>query len=566
MLNNVCATSASSPVTTRSVKWRENPSPSTRTEKFSSESAAMSEQGSNLIYESSQWQLHLGRRELRACGVPVPIGARAFEIMTVLVQSANELVTKDALMDRIWPGGVVGENTLHVHVAAIRKALGQDRTMLNTVSGRGYRLLGDWAVRRESAPEEPVGLQHMRIPARTFQTNLPETALDLIGRTIEVRQILDVLSSSRAITLTGPGGIGKTALALHVSHFIRPTFNGDIWLIELASLADRNLMPSAVAGVLGLNLGRDGITAEAVARAIGDKPLLLILDNCEHVIDATAGLVETILRLCQHTTALATSQEPLRIAGECVYRVPPLEMPRQHGAGPEELLEFSAVQLFVARLQASDSTFVVNRESVHSIAAICRHLDGIPLAIEFAAGRAAALGIEQVAVGLRDRFTLLTSGRRTAPPRHRTLRATLDWSYELLPEPERWLLCHLASFVGGFTSEAASAVVSDAGYPASVVLEGIANLVAKSFLTLDQSSSGGRWVLPETIRAYALEKLVDSGDVDATARRRAMIDLDLLEPAGRSKVTGIAGQAQEIENVRAAIERARPCRPVLRRN
>ena len=209
----------------------------------------------------------------------------------VLVQSANELVTKDALMDRIWPGAIVGENTLHVHISAIRKALDQDRAMLTTVSGRGYRLLGDWTVRRESAAEETVGLlRPVRLSRRTFQTNLPETALDLIGRTIAMRQIQDILSSYRAITLTGPGGIGKTTLALHISRHIRRTFDGEIWLIELASLSDRNLVPSAVADVLGLNLGGDEITAEAVASAIGDKPLLLVLDNCEHVIDATARL------------------------------------------------------------------------------------------------------------------------------------------------------------------------------------------------------------------------------------------------------------------------------------
>jgi predicted ATPase/DNA-binding winged helix-turn-helix (wHTH) protein len=535
MLDHACAGGASPPAMTRSAKGRENPGFPTKTEIFSSGSTAMSEQGPNLVYECGQWQLHLGRRELRACGIPVPIGARAFEIMTVLVQSANELVTKGALMDRVWPGGIVGENTLHVHIVAIRKVLDQDRAMLDTVSGRGYRLLGEWTVRQESAREAPVGLDYVPMPATKFHSNLPETALDLIGRTTAVRYILDILSSARAITLTGPGGIGKTTLALHISRRIRPTFIGDIWLVELASLSDRNMVPSAVASALGVASDGTGMTAEAVARAIGDRNLLLVLDNCEHVIDATARLVETILRLCPHTTVLATSQEPLRIAGEYVYRVPPLEMPRQDGAEPDELLAFAAVQLFVARLRASDSTFVANRESVHAIAAICRHLDGIPLAIEFAAARAAALGIEQVAVGLRNRFALLTIGRRTAAPRQRTLRATLDWSHELLAEPERMLLRRLAIFAGGFTAEAANAVMHDAGYPASVVLEGIANLVAKSFLILDQSSSGSRWALPETIRAYALEKLAESGDVDASTGRPAMLYRDLLKPAGDAR-------------------------------
>jgi predicted ATPase/DNA-binding winged helix-turn-helix (wHTH) protein len=558
MLNDAWVTGAPPPAVMRSARGRWNPGPPTKTETFGSGSTGMAEQGPNLVYESGQWQIHLGRRELLACGVPVPIGARAFEIMAVLVQSANELVTKDALMDRIWPGAIVAENTVHVHVSAIRKALDQDRAMLTTVSGRGYRLLGDWTVRRESAPEETVGLRPVRLSPRTLQTNLPEAALDPIGRTSAMRQILDMLSSYRAITLTGPGGIGKTTLALHISRHIRRTFDGDIWLIELASLCDRNQVPSAVADVLGLNLGGDGITAEALASAIGDKPLLLVLDNCEHVIDATARLVETVLRLCPRTSVLATSQEPLRIAGEYVYRVSPLEMPQHHWAEPEEALEHGAVQLFVTRLRALDATFVASRENVHLVAAICQHLDEIPLAIEFAAARAAALGIEQVAVGLSDRFALLTSGRRTAVARHRTLRATVDWSYELLVEPERLLLRRLAMFTDGFTSEAATAIMSDAGYTASAVLEGIASLVTKSFVTLNRSSSSGPWVLPETIRAYALEKLVESGEADATARCLATFYGGLIDSVGDSRSQSLIADQhwpiQEIDKVRTAID------------
>jgi predicted ATPase/DNA-binding winged helix-turn-helix (wHTH) protein len=476
----------------------------------------MSQQRSNLVYEFGQWQIHLGQHELLARDVPVPIGARAFEVLEVLVRSANELVTKDALMDRIWPGAMVGENTLHVHIYAIRKALGQDRAMLKTASGRGYRLLGDWAVRQVGASEKPVGLvESARMPARKFPTNLPATALDPIGRTAALRQIQDMLSAYRAVTLTGPGGIGKTTLALHVSRRMCLTIDGGVWLIELASLTDPGLVPTALAGVLGLNLGGDEITAEAVARAIGDERVLLVLDNCEHVIDAPARLAETIVCLCTRAIVLATSQEPLRIAGEYVYRVPPLEIPRYHWGEPNDVLEQSAVQLFVARLQAHDPSFVASRENVHLIAAICHHLDGIPLAIEFAAARAATLGVSYVASHLENRFGLLTSGRRTAPQRHRTLRASIDWSYHHLPEIEQSLLGRLAIFDADFSLEAVTAVMNGAGYPESAVLEGIANLVAKSFVVLNRSLSSDRWELPETIRAYALEKLVEGGEAEA---------------------------------------------------
>jgi predicted ATPase/DNA-binding winged helix-turn-helix (wHTH) protein len=518
----------------------------------------MPQQRSHQVYEFGQWQIHLGRRELLACGVPVPIAPRAFDVIEVLVRSANELVTKDALMDRIWPGAVVAENTLHVHISALRKALGRDRAILKTDSGRGYRLLGDWVVRRDGAAEEPEGvLGLVRMPTGTLRTNLPETALHLIGRTVAVRQIQDNLSACRAITLTGPGGIGKTALALHVSNGMRLTFNGDIWLIELASLFDPDLVPTALVGVLGLGLGCDEITAEAVARAIGDNAVLLVLDNCEHVIDAAARLVETILRLCARASVLATSQEPLRIAGECVYRVPPLEISRHHRGELDEVLEQSAVQLFVARLQALDLTFAASRENVHLIAAICHHLDGIPLAIEFAAARAATLGVQYVASHLENRFALLTSGRRVALPKHQTLRAALDWSYELLSDSEQSLLGRLSIFDPGFTLEAVTAVVSSAGYPESTVLECMANLVVKSFVVLNRSPYGDRWALPETIRAYALEKLVESGEAEATARRHAMFYSGLLESAANSRsqplIADIVGHAREDDNVRPTL-------------
>jgi predicted ATPase/DNA-binding winged helix-turn-helix (wHTH) protein len=518
----------------------------------------MSQRRSHVVYEAGRWQVHLGRRELLTCGVPVPIGARAFDVMEVLVRSANELVTKDALMDRIWPGATVGENTLHVHISAIRKALGRDRAMLKTTSGRGYRLLGDWAVRQDGKAEEPMDLfEPVRGPTRIFRTNLPGSALDLIGRTIALRQIQDILSSNRVVTLTGPGGIGKTALALQVANRVRPTFEGDIWLIELASLSAPDLVQTTSAGVLDLDLSGDEITAEAVARAIGDRPVLLVFDNCEHVIDATARLVETILRLCGRASVLATSQEPLRIAGEHVYRVLPLEVPRHGWGEPDDILEQSAVQLFVARLQALDLTFVASRKNIHLIAAICHHLDGIPLAIEFAAARAATLGVQYVASHLQNRFGLLTSGRRAALPKHQTLRAALDWSYELLSDAEQSLLGRLAIFDADFTLEAVTTVISGAGYPEATVLEGIANLVVKSFVIMNRSPSGDRWALPETIRAYALEKLLESGEAEATTRRDATFYNNVLESAANSRsqpfVADIVGQALEDDNLRPAL-------------
>ena len=469
------------------------------------------------------WQVHLGRRELLSNGVPVPIGSRAFEIIEMLVRSANELVTKDDLMDRVWPGAMVGENALHVHISAIRKALGQDRTMLKTASGRGYRLLGNWTPGQPDPAGAPIASLPMSEPEPPSTRDFPLVIGRLIGRGAALRHVRDLVSAYRVVTLTGPGGIGKTVLAIQAARGLLANFGGGGWFVELGSLADPDLVPLAVAKTLGPRLS-GAISAEAVARAVGSKRLLVVLDNCEHVIEAAANLVEQFTRMCPRVTLLVTSREVLRIDGEAVYRVPPLDVPAlgvpaldvpvldvpvldvavldasahdvpaidvftrdvptidvpargvpaldvpAHDVAalgvptfgvaslgreaPDRVRGYSAVELFIARLNALDEGRTPRAEELASVAAICCHLDGIPLAIEFAAARAATLGIEPVARGLRDRFALLKTARRTALPRHRTLRATLDWSYELLPDAERRLLQRLAIFAGSFSLEA----------------------------------------------------------------------------------------------------------------
>jgi non-specific serine/threonine protein kinase len=518
----------------------------------------MPEQDRHRVYEFGGRELDLARRELRVRGVPVPLGGRAFQIFAVLVQSAGELVTRDELMARVWPGAIVEENTLEVHISAVRKALGSDRGTLRTSFGRGYRLVGDWTIRKERTPADPVALDPTRMTVQPFLINIPAAASEVIGRTTAAQQVQDLISAYRIITLTGPGGIGKTVLALDVARSLFRAFQGDCWLADLLSLSDPGLISAMVAGVLDMKLGGDDISPKSVARAIGSKKLLLVLDNCEHVIDAAAKLAETIVRTCPHACVLATSREVLRIEGEHVYRVPPLDVPLQHDKESGSILGHSAVQLFIARARALDCAFSPQGENLRTIAAICRRLDGIPLAIEFAAARAVMLGPELVLSRLDERFGLLTAGPRTALPRHQTLRATLDWSYELLPEPERCLLRRLGIFAGGFTLEAANAVMSDQGHTASALLEQIANLVAKSLVTLDGSAPAGRWRLLETIRAYALEVLAESGETEPVARRSAEFFRDLVRPAMHdSRVPPTAEDmvcyGREIDNVRAAM-------------
>jgi predicted ATPase/DNA-binding winged helix-turn-helix (wHTH) protein len=520
----------------------------------------LDDNGARPVYASDKCEIDLGRRELRVLGSSVPIGGRAFEMIEVLARSSGELVTKDELMSRVWPGAIVGESTLQVHISALRKALGPCRALLKTESGRGYRLTGGWQVRWDS--ERLPSNQHEPMPMpvadQRFATNFPERAFNLVGRTDAARHLRDVLSAYRVVTLSGPGGIGKTSLAVEVARDLLPDFQGEGWLVELGSLSDPTLVPSAVAGILGLRTGGE-IVAASVARAIGDKRLLLVLDNCEHVITAAAELTENVVRHCPQVTILATSREALRIEGEYVYRVPPLEVPPLDTTAPDDILAHGAVRLFVSRTSALQSDFAPSPDDLPVIVSICRHLDGIPLAIEFAAARAAMLGLQPVAAGLRDRFALLTSGRRTALPRHRTLRAAFDWGHELLPEAERVVFRRLAVFAGGFTLAAATAVMNDTGLDAAAITDGIANLAARSLLVLDRSEGPARWYLLETTRAYAQEKLTQHDQADLAARCHAAYFRDQFRPPASGLATRLSEEelkrhVREVDNVRAALD------------
>lgn len=367
----------------------------------------------------------------------------------------------------------------------------------------------------------PVASPPVRQPGAASPNNFPAPTTRMIGRVVAARHVRDLVSAYRVITLTGPGGIGKTTLALDVARNILGNFDGGGWFVELASLSDPDLVPVAVASILGLKLSGEVISAATVARAIGRQSLLLVLDNCEHVVDAVANLTETVARLCPRMTIVATSREVLQVAGEYVYRVPPLEVPASEASELDYILGHSSVQLFIAKAKALELEFSPRAEDIPSIAAICERLDGIPLAIEFAAARAVTLGIPLVATGVGDQFTLLTGGRRTALPRHKTLRATLDWSYNLLSAAERLLLRRLAVFSAAFTLDAALGVMQDAGLDASAVMESIASLVTKSLVTVEKPEAEARWFLPETIRAYALEKLAEDGEANTTARPHA---------------------------------------------
>jgi non-specific serine/threonine protein kinase len=486
-------------------------------------------------------------------GAPVPLGSRAFEILETLALSSGGIVTKDELMKRVWPGLVVEDNTLQVHISAIRRALGKDRDLLRTVSGRGYRLLGEWTEPEARFLGSTPAIRVEPSERGAFVTNIPSAASELIGRQSSISQIITLMSAYRVVTLTGPGGIGKTVLASEVARRLQPSIDGDAFFVELVSLPDPNLVPTTLAQTLDLRLQGDDISADLVARAIGNRKMLLVIDNCEHVVDAAAEMVEAILRACQNVSVLATSRELLRIEGEFTYRVPPLEVPAKEEK--VDALQHSAVQLFVARTLALQSDFTMSKDRVSVIAGICRHLDGIPLAIEFAAARAATLGLQQIAGRLDDRFVLLTGGRRTALPRHRTLRAALDWSYELLPEGERRLLRNLAVFPAGFTLEAATAA---SGEDEEQTASGLSNLVSKSLVTFEGTDAAPRWRLLETVRVYSLEKLGAGADYRLTMQRSAEFFRSFFQPFSNANSLQVAIERlgpyrREIDNLRAAL-------------
>jgi predicted ATPase/DNA-binding winged helix-turn-helix (wHTH) protein len=512
------------------------------------------------IIEFGRFRIVPYRRELLADGRPIHLGGRTFDVLMALVEGQGAVVSKDGLMHRVWPNRIIDEKNLHAQISALRNALGADRDLVRTISGRGYQFTGEVHTIAESPHTQAVAGTAVPVPAPPRPlTNLPEPVSELIGRYDESEEILDLIASHRLVTLRGAGGIGKTSLGLEVARRLLPEFADGVWAVELAPLSDPDLVPTTVATALGLDLADDVVSPERVANALASKQLLLVLDNCEHLVAAAASMAEALLRANPAGRVLATSREPLRAEGECLYRVPPLAVPAEGSRDTEDPLRYGAVRLFVARARAAEPQFSADGHVATVIAAICRHLDGIPLAIELAAARTNALGVEELASRLDDRFRLLTGGRRSALPRHQTLRATLDWSYELLPEPERVVLRRLSIFAGEFTLEAASTVAAIDELAGSDIVDCAANLVAKSLVAADFGGATGWYRLLETTRAYAVEKLTQSGEFEQVARRHAEYCRDLFERAEAELETQpapewLAAYRRRIDDLRAALD------------
>jgi predicted ATPase/DNA-binding winged helix-turn-helix (wHTH) protein len=487
---------------------------------------------------------------------PVRLGSRAFDILAALVERAGEVVGKEQLIARAWPQTFVEESNLKIQVSALRRALGDGQggnRYVITVPGRGYNFVAP--VRREAPSRGPP-------PPRVASTaahNLPFAVTRMIGREDAVLALVSRLSRHRLVTIVGPGGIGKTTVALAVAERVTTNYEHGVWFVDLAPLGDPRLAPSVVAAVLGLEMRTDDPLAALVA-AVRDKRMLLLLDNSEHVVDAAASLAAALLGGAQGVSILATSREPLGVAGEFQYHLGPLDLPRA-SASPTavEAATFPAVQLFVERVTAIVEDFALTDANAPLVVEICRRLDGLPLAIEFAAPRVEVLGIEGLAARLDDSLQLLGSRRRTTMPRHRTMRAVVDWSYGLLSESEQLFFRALGIFAGGFTVEAAAAVAVDAANTPTVAIDRLADLVAKSLVVADVSGIKSRFRLLDTTRAYAIEKLGESGERERIARRHAEYYRDLYERAEREvpeRPTGewLVDYAGELDNLRAALD------------
>jgi predicted ATPase/DNA-binding winged helix-turn-helix (wHTH) protein len=502
-----------------------------------------------------KFRLYPAARLLECDGAPVRIGGRALDILILLAKHARKVVSKRELIARVWSHVTVDGGSLRFHVTALRKALGDGKSgerHVTNVPGRGYSLVVSvlWSMER--------GASDGHAPVVGYPRTLPARSAGLVGRASTVQEITKALTTHRFVTIVGPGGIGKTSVAIAAAHTLSPAFGGQVSFVDLGPLTESRLVPSVVASTLGLMIG-SGDGTDSLVAALQDARLLLILDSCEHVIESVAVLAELLVNAAPSVHILATSPESLRAEGERIYRLFPLQCPPEgEDLSASDLLGFSATQLFVERATAGSYGFVVADAEARFVSEICHRLDGIPHTLEIVAARIDAFGLRELAARLDDRLLLTVRGRRTAVPRHRTLQATPDWSYELLGEDERILLRHLAIFTGPFTLEAVTAVTASLEF-ASDVIELLLGLVAKSLVALRGERRSARYRLLDTTRAYALAKLVECGERNNLARRHAKYYSDLLERAHREWESHpgtelLSDNSSQIDNVRAALD------------
>jgi predicted ATPase/DNA-binding winged helix-turn-helix (wHTH) protein len=502
------------------------------------------------------FELLIPERLLKRADKPVPLGGRALDILIALAERAGEVVTHKELIERVWPDVNVEEANLRVHISGLRKALGDGRDgarYISSVAGRGYCFV--------LPIEHPLTGQRAASPgiadAEGFK-KLPPRLSRMVGREDIVQALAAQLMLRRFVSIVGPGGIGKTTVAVSVAHRLLAGFEGAVFFVDLSVLTNPQLVPTAIASALGFMVQAHDPFGSLVA-FLGDKKILLVLDNCEHVIEAAATLAERVVSEAPQAHILATSREALRVEGERVHLLYSLDCPPGHAdLTAAEVLRYPAAQLFMERLAAGGHTAALSDADAPVVATICRRLDGIALAIELAASHAGALGIGGIAELLDNRFSLLWQGRRTALPRHQTLNAMLDWSYNLLSERERVVLSRLSVLVGNFTLEAARFVVSEMDSDEAGAAAALQGLTGKSLISTTAVHGLTYYRLLDTTRAYAGARLVEQGEANRIARRHASFFSRFLQHdegvQSRFGEQDLSGHATHIGNVRAALE------------
>lgn len=456
---------------------------------------------------TTPFQLRSRERALLRNGEPVKIGARAMEILIALAERPGELVSKNELLDRVWPNQQVEEAALRVHLSALRRLLGvdeQERPLIVNENGRGYRLIAD-LVEQKPALRSPDQLRQ----------DFPRPLASIIGRDELISDIVHLSASRRLLSLCGPGGVGKTTVATAAAMRICETRPLTPVFLDLAQLRGGEPIEEALIDQLGGRSTDAGAMDQAI-HLLAARACLVVFDNCEHMIESVAETVETLLRAVPDFFIIATSREPLRAEGEWIVRVPVLGLPGL-SVTPDicMVLQSPAARLFVERARAQDSAWRLLEDDLPTLIRICEKMDGLPLALEMAAAKVASMSLMELDRLLSDRFSTLTSGRRTALPRHRTLQTVMDWSYDLLSPDEKLLFLALSLFDAAFTMEEAQAVAGECLATSSCAFsDRLATLAAKSLLTVDQTDGATRYRMLHTIRAFAATKLDAWEDAD----------------------------------------------------